>query len=318
MLTGGVTAAAKLLNVTQPAISRLIRDLQNALELTLFERRGGRLVPTGEALALYGEVERSFVGLDRIAQTALDLRTRRGGSLRVAALPALANGFLPRWVGRFLADRPKLDLVLHGLVSHSVLDRVANRQCEVGFAAAPIEHPAVTIERMPPVAFVAVLPPGHKLTHKKLLRAEDFEGQPFISIGHSTVSRFRIDAVFAERDVTRLMRVETPLSEIACALVAGGVGLTLSEPFTAHEYAMHGVVVRRFEPLIPFEFAALYASDRTLPAVGREFIDGFREHVAAFAAAQQRASRPPSNRTPASETVRAVRRMGRARTRLKG
>src|SRR5580658_7912125 len=66
MLTGRVTAAAEMLRITQPAVTRLIRDLQTATHLRLFQRQGSRLLPTGEASALYLEVERSFVGLDRI------------------------------------------------------------------------------------------------------------------------------------------------------------------------------------------------------------------------------------------------------------
>ena len=85
------------------------------------------------------------------------------------------------------------------------------------------------------------------------------------------------------------MRIETPLSEIACGLVAGGAGVTLCDPFTAREYASRGVVVRRFEPRIEFEFAALYSAQRALSAVAREFVDSFAAHVRAFAEAQDRA-----------------------------
>jgi DNA-binding transcriptional LysR family regulator len=288
MLAGSVSAGARLMNVTQPAVSRLIRDLQQALGLRLFERRGARLLPTSEALSLYGEVERSFVGLHRIAQAASELRTRRAGILSIAAMPALANGFLPRFVGSFLADRPKLDLAILGLVSHLVLDRVVSAQCDLGFAAAPIEHPAVVLERMPGVALVAVLPEDHRLAKKARLGPRDFAGEAFISLGHSTVTRFRIDALFADHDVERVMRVETPLSEIACALAAGGVGVTICDPFTAAEYASHGVVVRRFEPRLEFEFAALYSAQHGLSAMAREFLDGFVAHAEAFAARQRR------------------------------
>ncbi|MFI5000915.1 MAG: LysR substrate-binding domain-containing protein [Reyranellales bacterium] len=279
VLTGGVGAAASLINVTQPAVSRMIRDLQQQLGLTLFERRSTGLVPTSEALSLYAEVERAFVGLERIAEMATELRTRRAGFLRIAALPALANGFLPRFVGRFLAERPKLDIVLSGLVSHAVLAAVAQGQCDLGLAEASFEHTAVQLERMPAAPYVAVLPEKHRLARKKRLRPKDFEGESFISLGPSTVSRFRIDRVFAEHGVTRVMRIETPLSEIACALAGSGAGVTLCEPFTATEYATRGIVVRPFEPRIDFEFAALYAAHRTLPPVAREFIDGFTAYV---------------------------------------
>lgn len=283
MVTGGVTDAAKLMGVTQPAVSRMIRDLQLAVDLKLFERRGARLVPTGEARALYAEVERSFLGLDRIAAAAGELRTRRAGILRIASLPALANGFLPGFVGKFLAQRSKLDLALSGLVSHIVIDVVASGQCDLGFAQAPVEHSGVTIERMPATPYVAILPPGHALARRTRLRPADFEGESFISLGHSTPGRYRIDEMFAQHQVRRIMRVETPLSEIACALALSGAGVALCEPFTAHEYATRGLVVRPFSPRVDFEFAALYPSQRSLPAVAREFIDDFRRYVQAFA-----------------------------------
>ena len=188
----------------------MIRDLQQDLGLVLFERRGTGLVPTSEALSLYAEVERAFVGLERIAQMATELRTRRAGFLRIAALPALANGFLPRFVGQFLQDRPKLDIVLSGLVSHAVVASVAQGQCDLGFAEASMEHAAVERELMPAAPFVAVLPERHRLARKKKLRPRDFEGENFISLGPSTLSRFRIDRVFAEHGITRILRIETP------------------------------------------------------------------------------------------------------------
>ncbi|MFO1085550.1 MAG: LysR substrate-binding domain-containing protein [Reyranellaceae bacterium] len=282
VLTGSVGAAASLINVTQPAVSRLIRDLQQHLGLALFERRGTGLVPTSEALSLYAEVERAFVGLERIALMATELRTRRAGFLRIAALPALANGFLPRFVGRFLAERPKLDLVLSGLVSHAVLTAVAQGQCDLGLAEGSIEQAGVDVEPMPRAPLVAVVPQDHRLARKKRLQPKDFEGENFISLGPSTAARFRIDRVFAEHDVARVMRIETPLSEIACSLAGAGAGVTLCEPFTATEYATRGIVARPFEPRIDFEFAALYPAQRSIPPIAREFIDGFKAHVVEF------------------------------------
>ena len=91
IISGSMSTAADILGITQPAVSRLIRDLEYETRLDLFERSGGRLVATGDAMALYREVDRSFVGLERIAGLARDLRERRGGSLRVAALPVLTS-----------------------------------------------------------------------------------------------------------------------------------------------------------------------------------------------------------------------------------
>ncbi|MFO1326675.1 MAG: LysR substrate-binding domain-containing protein [Rubrivivax sp.] len=282
MLAGTTTAAADLMRVTQPAVSRLLRDLQHALGLTLFDRRGTRLVPTSEAIALYDEVQRSFVGLDRIAAVAQALGSSRTGTLRVAGLPALANGFLPRFAARFLHERPGLHLELHGLVSHLVLDWVAAGQCDVGFAAAPVEHAGVVTDKMPPVRLVAIVPAGHRLARKRLLRPRDFEGERFVAMSRTTPTRFQVDGVFDRHGVQREIFIETSLSEIVCATVAAGAGVALVEPFSAHEHAVRGFAVRPFEPALEFEFAALWSPHRPVPRAAREFLEAFRDEVVEF------------------------------------
>lgn len=282
ILTGGITAASELMHVSQPAVSRLISDLQYAFGLRLFERRGSRLVPTFEALSLYREVERFFVGLDRIAQVVADLRAKRAGALRVAALPALASGFLPRFATRFLAERPKLDLALFSMPSRVVLDWVAADQCDIGFTETPIEHPAVTVERLEPATAVAAVPAGHRLARKRRLRPEDFANETFISLGQSTLLRFRIDATFAERHVPRQLRIEAPAAMIACGFVAAGAGLSVIDPFTAAGLASQGVAIRPFEPRIDVECGVIHLTERSLSDVAREFIDGFRNEIEQF------------------------------------
>ena len=91
ILTGGMTAGGEMLGVSQPAISRLVRDLETELGLKLFERNGAHIVPTAEALILYQDVERLFVGSDRIRDSARAIRDRRSGSLRIAEVYQRVN-----------------------------------------------------------------------------------------------------------------------------------------------------------------------------------------------------------------------------------
>jgi DNA-binding transcriptional LysR family regulator len=124
MLTGAMTAAAETIHITQPAVSRLIRDLEAEIGIRLFERRGKLLAPTAEAKALFAEVERSFIGLAQIHAVADDIRLGRIGSLRPAMLPAMAAGFAPRFVAKFCRARPSLKVIIDGIPSPSVRDQV--------------------------------------------------------------------------------------------------------------------------------------------------------------------------------------------------
>ena len=119
--SGSVTAAADLLFLTQPSVSRLLADLEAELGFALFARIGRSLTPTPEADALYEEVRRSFVGLQEISRVADDIRQYRSGSLKIAAMPALGLQFLPGAIADFTAERPGIAVSLRVRSSHAVV-----------------------------------------------------------------------------------------------------------------------------------------------------------------------------------------------------
>jgi len=279
MLTGSVTEAAALMAVTQPAVSRLLRDFQALLNMKLFEKRGTGLVPTAAASALYTEVERSFIGLERITVAAEEIRTRRTGLVRVAALPALANGYLPRLTGRFLMERPNLTLSCFGVISPIVVDWVLNNQCDVGFAQVPIVHAGLPSVRLPALPRVAIMPEGHRLAIKSLLIPRDFEGESFVSLTAGSTGRHLIDQAFNRDDVRRVLRVETSLSEIMCGMVSSGLGVAICDPFTALEFEGRGIVMRPFEPRIDFDLAAVFAPQRSPSPVALDLVEEVRQSV---------------------------------------
>ncbi len=285
MVAGTATDAAALMGVTQPAVSRMLRDLQAVLGLRLFEKVGNKLVPTNEGLTLYGEVERSFVGLERIARAAQEVKERRAGVLRIAAMPALMNGFLPRFVGGFLADRPKIDLSLSGAGSPLVLEQTLSGECDLGFAMGPLEHAGLIALPMPVARMVAVLPVGHRLAEREVVQITDLDGEDFIALDGGGRSRMRIDRLAELHNVRFVVRAETRLSGIVCGLVSSGLGMSICDPYTAREFAGRGVVARPFEPAVEFEFAAVRSAQRQFPAVARDLLEAFIAHTATFAGA---------------------------------
>jgi DNA-binding transcriptional LysR family regulator len=212
---------------------------------------------------------------------AEEIRARRTGFLRVAALPALANGYLPRLTGHFLKDRPNLNLSLFGVISPIVVDWVNNNQCDVGFAEVPIAHEGVPSRRLPAVARVAVLPEGHRLAEKAVLGPRDFEGETFVSLTAGSTGRHLVDQAFHRDGVRRILRIETALSEIICGLVSSGIGVSISDPFTAREFEGRGVVVRPFAPRIEFEFAAVFPPQRSPSPVALDLVAAMRESLLA-------------------------------------
>lgn len=272
--TGSVTEAASRIHVTQPAASRLISDLEHTVGYALFRREKKRLSPTPEALALFEEVDRSFIGLGTIAEAAQEIGNFRRGSLHIAGLPALALDFLPRIVSQFCADKPDISVSLQIHSSQRVLQCIASQQFDLGFAEIEAEHPAVVSRTLYDAPIVAILPKDHPLLERSTLTPEDFENENFVSLGANYLTRQRIDAVFLASNVTRKMHIETQLSMAVGNLVAAGAGVSLIDHVTAFGLRDRGLVqTRPFLPEIKFTYRVLLPSHRPLSRLGETFLE---------------------------------------------
>ncbi|TXL80367.1 LysR family transcriptional regulator [Vineibacter terrae] len=100
---GTFSRAAARLRVSQPTISKLIGALERTLGYALFERAAGRIVPTAAALVLHREVQRAWVGIERLTSVAQALRTAAPARLVIGCSPMLAMGFVPQLLALFRA-----------------------------------------------------------------------------------------------------------------------------------------------------------------------------------------------------------------------
>lgn len=276
MRMGRMTLAAELMSVTQPAVSRLIADLERATGLILFERKSNQIRPTRAAIDLMREVERSFVGLDRIAGLALEIGRQSAGTLRIAAMPALGNGLLPRFLARFLRDRPGLNVCLDALPSAMVIEAVAAGQADIGYADEPLDRSGFLIEAYPAAALVA-LPGSHRLAAKATIEPSDLAGERVINLDPGTLFSMRVELALA--GVPRLAALEARLSHSALTLVAEGAGIALVDPASASEFAAADIVFRPFSIYIDAGFQMVRPANQARLEVAERFAAEFKAYL---------------------------------------
>lgn len=272
MVSGGVTAAAAMMNVSQPSVSRLISDLEASVGFQLFERRGGRVIPTAQAEALFDAVQRSFTGLDLLAQAARRIRAHPVGTIRVAALSALAAGVLPPVIADFNARYPDIKITVESLGQRGVIDRVFLGQADIGLAVEAPARPGVISTLLVEAEYVCLLPKGHRLGARDHVDVEDLNGEAFIGPMHEADALwFGLDKVLDERGVQPQRRLETQHSFPAYAYVEAGLGVTVAEPFSAPLFQRLGVIVKPFRPTLKVAFALLEPEIGPCPPVIAEF-----------------------------------------------
>jgi len=279
MLTGSVVGAARLMNVTQPGVSRTIGLMELRLDYALFERKGRRLVPTPEADALYREIEHLYASIERFAQVAQDLRFQRAGALRVATLPALAQWLVPRAITRFLSTRPNVTAFIQSLPSRQIAELVSTRQFDVGVVELPLARPAIEIEPLEPVLAVAVMPAGHRLAAQATVSLKDLDGERMVMLSQHSYVRYQMDDAFSTLGVAPNVVLDTPSSSIACALVAAGAGITLVSRWTAEPFAGPDIAVRPLREALASRYAIIFPQMTTRLSLADAFANDLREEI---------------------------------------
>jgi DNA-binding transcriptional LysR family regulator len=276
MVARSTIGAAELLDMSQPAVSRLLSQLENSLKLTLFDRSTGRLVPTSEAVLLYGEVERTFISVDKIREMARDIRSADAGSLNIGAFPLLALGFLPDVIRQFNEIHPRTRVTLQVQMSAKVEEWAAAQQIDLGFAEYPyqaraFDRPGFEAEEFCRVPYLLAVPRGHPLAKSKIVRPADLSGERFISLTTNTVGRLLIDQLFEREGVTRNMVVDCQVMAVVANLISQGVGVGFIDPFTAADFADRDIVALRFEPVVEMRIGMLHPTHRPLSRIASEF-----------------------------------------------
>jgi DNA-binding transcriptional LysR family regulator len=252
MTAGSVTGAAQVLFTSQPTVSRELARLEQCIGIALFDRVRGRLQPNAQALALYEEVRRSYVGFERVVGVAQRLKQFASGRLSVIGLPVFSQTLLPAACVRFLAAHEGVNVSITPAESPYLEEWLSAQGYDLGLTERETAPPGTEQSLLLEINEVCVLPPRHRLLKKRVLQLNDFAGERFVSLAPEDPYRLLIDDAFRRAGVQRQMVVDTHSAASVCAMVRHEVGIGIVNPLTALEYAVQGVQIRPLALAIPF------------------------------------------------------------------
>lgn len=281
MQTGSVTGAARLLNVSQPAVTSVLKHCESRVGLKLFSRVGGRLQPTPEAVALFPDVHDIYSRLDAMGRLVQDLAGGRLGSLSIAACFPVANGYLAKAVSTFLQDRPGVRVSLQSLTSPQVVDRVANREVELGIAYEPVVNTEVETEVLVNSSVACVMREDHPLAQNKAVNVKDLQAYPIITYLPQALLRSYVDRALSEAGVMPKISVQVSLSLTGLIMAYHGAGIALVEPFLLASLPLPGLVARPLKPRVELKTLLIRARSATESEVMRHFTPYLRNEVEA-------------------------------------
>jgi DNA-binding transcriptional LysR family regulator len=285
MTTGSTTEAARLLHVSQPGISRLVRHLELQLGVALFERRSGRLVPTAEARELQEEIEKVYRGVQHVRDVAAHLRFGTRTTLRVLSSANTALQLVPRGIAALVDQFTTARVLFESLPTREIVKLLVTEEADVAISSAPLDHPALDIEEIGRWELLCALPAGHALLKKaRPSLAEVLAGRLVVYSPEAPQSAV-IDHWIESHGVARNVAAEVRSGLAACSVAATGAAVAFVDDLSARAHRPEGLVFTSLPGSPTFPIFAVRNRHRPLSRLGTAFLQIAREQLEALRAA---------------------------------
>ena len=276
--------AAERLGVTQPAVSLQVRSLEKRLGRKLLDRSGRRVEPTEAGAALYRSAQRMLQLEEQLVE---ELQAADGGELggvlRVGASSGPGSTVVPVLLCEFQQANPGVAISLSISDTQSVVERVAERELELGVVGAARRHRGVVFEPFFRDEVVLAVPPAHPFANRTVTLAQLRE-EPLIVMQEGAGVRQVIEDELRGTGV-RLRdlepRLELGLQESVKAAVVAGYGVTfISRAAVSADLAAGTLAAARVKGLDPARDISLVRSvGRSSTRAAEAFLDFARERV---------------------------------------
>lgn len=249
---GSITRAAERLHLTQPALSRQIRDLEQGLGVKLFERvgRGIRLSMPGRALL--DESRHILVRAEELERHAAVLATGEEGLLRIGATPQMIEGILWDALARFRPEHPGVDVRLVESGGRDAMDRLDRGEVDVAISAAAA-HAAFSFRPLGELPVVAAVPPDHPLAKTRGLQVRDVAEHRILILSEGFQSRDMFLSACRLARATPRIHFQGGSPQTLLALVEAGHGIAVL-PGTVRVGARNVAMARLFLDDRPLDF----------------------------------------------------------------
>jgi DNA-binding transcriptional LysR family regulator len=172
--------AAERLHITQPALSRQIRDLERVLGVTLLDRTSRRVVLSRAGQAVLGQARRALAEADRAVRLARLAAQGDWGELVIAVLPAVALTLLPAIIRAYRDGHPAVGVTISESFDDEQLVALTAGQIDAGFLRAAAAPSGLHLETLRTEPVLAGLPAGHRLAHHDRIALSELAGEPFV------------------------------------------------------------------------------------------------------------------------------------------
>jgi DNA-binding transcriptional LysR family regulator len=279
MVTGSVGGAARLLNVSSPGVSRVMKHVETVLGLKLFSRKNGRYTPTGEANDIFSQINGVYDKVEDLQFLIKRLKRGADAELKIGSVPSISNVMVPRAIADVRRRYPNLLIDIDILKIEEAINYLLLGKGEMVAVSHKVEHPMLTFEPLATGRLKCIVPEGHPLAKRERVSADQIVKYPLIGIDPNDPYGRIMAGIFSNHALSYEVMIRARFGSTVCALVTNGLGVAIIDEFTLA--ADNWPKLRALEIVEPtaFQTYIAYRKDTALSSYCEHFIDALRRHM---------------------------------------
>lgn len=275
-----VTAAAASVNMTQPAASALLRDMETRLGFALFSRENRRLHLTSQGRALIPEVLNALAGIEAVDRLAVDIRQGALARLDVGAVAIAASSLLPPALASMRQAHPSVAVTVRAGTALEIIEMAVDHRIDLGIIiGAPSDIDRVSSLRLVPLSLHAVMAQDHPWARQSTLTLEQVANAGPIVLAPALPAGRATRQALESRGLPYRPIIEVAQSSAACALAAQGLGVAIVESLGAQYAERQGLVARHLLSLEDPVLAVVWSKDRAMSGPAQLLQAGLAEQA---------------------------------------
>jgi DNA-binding transcriptional LysR family regulator len=294
MVTGTVAGAARLLNVSSPGISRIMKHAETSIGVKLFNRRGGRYSPTAQANVIFSQINTVYDKVEDLQFVISRIKRGANSELKIGSVPSIAHVMVPRAIADLRKALPNLLIDVDILKIEDAVDYLLLGKGELVASSYKLDHSVLACEPLARGRLKCVVPQAHPLARQTRVTAHEIVKYPLIGVDPNDPYGRIMAGLFASHSLPYEVAIRARFGSTVCALVSLGLGIAIVDEFTlaAEQWPrLHALDI--VEPT-NFQTYVLHRKDVALSSYAARFVAALRSEMEAVA--RQRSRRKITSR----------------------
>jgi DNA-binding transcriptional LysR family regulator len=263
MVTGTIGGAARLLNVSAPGVSRLVKYTEKSLGVRFFQRQNGRYFPTAEARNIFEQINGVYEKMDDLSEIISKIGRGDLSELRIGSVPSISQVMVPRAIERVRRRYPELRIDINILKIEEAVDYLLLGRGDCVAMSYRLEHPGLDFLPLASGELFCIVPAGHELAGCKQVSAAEIIRYPLIGIDPNDPYGRIMAEIFARNELGYDITIRARFGTTVCALVKAGLGIAVIDQFTVAHGGYPGVELLKI--VEPTRFDTYIAVKRGAP-----------------------------------------------------